>query len=1082
MRKIVSLLTLMLFMSVVALAQGKISGTVRDQNGDPVPFATVNVKGTKVTVAADANARFIIAAKSGDVLEVSAVGLQKTEVTVSNSAEIGVTMTRSAATISDVVVTTALGIQRQAKSLGYSTAKVSGKEVVQAKPISVVNGLTGKVSGLQINTVNNGLFAPTRVTLRGNRSLTGNNQPLVVVDGAIYYSDLSTLNPEDISDVSILKGSSASAIYGSDASNGVILVTTKHGTHNRSSITFSSTVSFENVSYLPSLQNRFGGNGGEKFVYDFNDLSTNIPYENQSYGPEYRAGASVPIGRPLSDGTIQVVPFQSLTNEKRDFFNTGITTQNNLSYQAGDADNSFFLSVQDVSSKATMPGDHGRRDIFRVGGTRTYSIFSVNYSLAYTYKNTNTTNTGTVYQNVMNTPSYIPLTNYKNWQSDKYSTPDGYYNDYFDNPYWDIDNFRNITTENNVTGNFQFNVKPTSWLGFTYHAAINNISSRYEYKVGALHYSEFAKTNDTVLYSNYAGNGLDTTTESPKYAANGNENNAAYATSTFNNLLFTSDILANFNKSIDKDFTLNATLGTSYMDNKINYNGTGQGNGIGSVDLFFPVYNVSSFTGISVSALSQATAEARKLGFFGEAQLGYKDFAFVHGSYRADIDSRLSHDNRYIPYYDLDGALVLSTLFPSISEGNILNFAKLRYAHSVTGNASALAFGSAYIAYGAYATVPTFYSASGFPFNVGGYDINPTVANPNIKPEQVTEDEIGVSLGLFKDRMSLEGSVYKQRLTDGIVYAQTARSTGFQQALINAANTETKGVELDVKGTVLRTKDLSWNVGVNWTHNENKVISINGNLTSLGLTSANQYNGNPVGTNGNSFAVVGYSFPVIESRDWVRDSATGKVIVDPVTGLPSRSANLTILGQATPKDIVGITTSLTWKHFTFVATADYRGGYKIFNSIGQYMDFTGISSTTAATGRQQFVFPNSVVYDAAKGGYVDNTNIVTNDANFNFYPGLYRNVGANYVISAAAWKLREVAITYDFPQNWLSPTKFIKQVSLTASGRNLIMLRPSTNKWTDPEFNEDTGNDIGRTSENQSPPTRIFSATLSVTF
>ncbi len=239
----------------------------------------------------------------------------------------------------------------------------------------------------------------------------------------------------------------------------------------------------------------------------------------------------------------------------------------------------------------------------------------------------------------------------------------------------------------------------------------------------------------TVYYSNPEGNGIVPVTESPKYVANNNENNAAYGTSTFNNLLFTSDFIASFNKNLSQDFNLSATLGSSYQDNKINYNGTG----LPSTDLFFPVYNVASFTGVSVSSLSQTTAQARKLGFFGEATVGYKDYLFVHGSYRGDIDSRLSEANRFIPYYDLDASLVLSGLFPTIADGKILNFLKVRFAHSVTGNASALAFGSPYIAYGAYATVPTFVTAPGFPFNVGGYDISQTVANPDIRPEQVTE-------------------------------------------------------------------------------------------------------------------------------------------------------------------------------------------------------------------------------------------------------------------------------------------------------------------------------------------------------
>jgi hypothetical protein len=188
------------------------------------------------------------------------------------------------------------------------------------------------------------------------------------------------------------------------------------------------------------------------------------------------------------------------------------------------------------------------------------------------------------------------------------------------------------------------------------------------------------------------------------------------------------------------------------------------------------------------------------------------------------------------------------------------------------------------------------------------------------------------------------------------------------------------------------------------------------------------------------------------------------------------------MGQANPKDIIGLTTTLSWKNLTFSATADYRAGHKTYNFIANIMDHSGVGSTTAVAGRQRFVMPNSVYYDAASKTYVDNSDITVNDGNFNFWPTLYRSVGANYVTSAAAWKLREVVITYTFPQRILAPTKVIKNASFTLSGRNLLMIRPSTNKWTDPEFSEDNGNDVGRNSQGQAPPTRIFSATLSLTF
>ncbi|HEX4374251.1 MAG TPA: TonB-dependent receptor plug domain-containing protein, partial [Puia sp.] len=342
MRKFLSLFAVLVLFYITAFSQTKtVTGKITDQQNQAVPFGSIRIKGTKAGVSADVDGRFSIRAKTGDILIFTGTGVTTKEVTV-DAAILDVQVSRKESNLTEVVVT-ALGVQRQSKELGYSTAKVSGKDITQAKPISAINGLTGKVSGLQINTVNNGLFAPTRVTLRGNRSLTGNNQPLYVVDGAIFYNDINTLNPDDIVDITVLKGSSASAVYGSDASNGVIIITTKKGTRGKANITVSSTVSLETVAYMPAFQTSFGSSGGEQWINDFNDLSTMIPYENQAYGPHFRAGAIVPIGRVIFDSTYQSVPYSAIKNQKKDFFNKAVSTQNNFSYSAGDENGRFYI-------------------------------------------------------------------------------------------------------------------------------------------------------------------------------------------------------------------------------------------------------------------------------------------------------------------------------------------------------------------------------------------------------------------------------------------------------------------------------------------------------------------------------------------------------------------------------------------------------------------------------------------------------------------------------------------------------------------------------------------------------------------
>jgi len=468
MRKFLSLSSVLVMCSLLAFSQVKpVTGKVTDAQGQPVPYPSIRIKGSKIGVSGDVDGSFSIKANSGQTLIISGTGIEVKEVPVGTGIPLLIQVNRKESSLTEVVVT-ALGIQRQEKELGYSTQKVTAKELTVAQPISVANGLTGKVSGLEIQTVNNGVFAPTRITLRGDRSLTGNNQPLIVVDGAIFYNDISTLNPQDIQDVTILKGSSASAVYGSDASNGVMLITTKHGTRGKPVVTFSTTQQLETVAYLPKYQEEFGSNGGEAYVYDFNNLTAYIPLENQSYGPFFN-GQIAPVGRILEDGDLLQVPYAAVPNQKRDFFNKGWTGQTNFSYSAGDENSRFFLSGQDIGTSGIMPYDNGKRDVLRVGGSRTYGIFSANFSLSYTYKYSNLGNTGSIYDNLMSIPAQIPITQFRNFNTNEFATPDGYFNDFFQNPYELAATQRNKTTDNNLTGNIQLNLRPAKWLNFSKH-------------------------------------------------------------------------------------------------------------------------------------------------------------------------------------------------------------------------------------------------------------------------------------------------------------------------------------------------------------------------------------------------------------------------------------------------------------------------------------------------------------------------------------------------------------------------------------------------------------------------------------
>jgi TonB-linked SusC/RagA family outer membrane protein len=1060
---LVSLCFLMLCVTQVFAQNRTITGTVTaTDDGQPIPGVSVKLKGTTAGTQTNTTGKYTLSVPKGGVLVFTFIGYTSLEIPVGTGAVLNAKLVPASKQLTEVVVTS-FGIKRQAASLGYSTTQVSGADINTAKPISIANGLTGKVSGLQINTVNAGIFAPTRITLRGNRSLTGNNQPLIVVDGSIYYSDISTLNPEDIQSTDILKGSSASAVYGSDASNGVIVITTKHGAR-ATSVTVSSTLDVETVSKFPALQNQFGSNGGEAPVNDFNSLAYYIPYENQSYGPLYN-GAIVPVGRPNAAGVVEMVPYAPVKNQKQDFLQTGITTHQNFAYESGDENGSFHLSGQDINSSAIMPGDKGRRDIFRLSGDKKYGIFSATYSATYTYENKNVTNTGGVYDDLLESPLFVPIADLKNPTS-KYGTPDAYYNDYYVSPGQIIAEDRSITTTNTVNVNAAFNLKPWKWLNLTYRTSIENIQNRYTQTDAGITYSPYTQSAaaDTIDYPNSTGTGIIKREDAGTKASAINQL-PQFGAQNSSNVLYSSDFLASFNTKFLTQFNFNGTAGVSYLQNKVS------GESINEGHLNFLPYNVQNFS--STPSVSNYVLEARKLGYFGEGTFGYSDYVFLHGAYRTDLDTRLSSENRYIPYYDVDASVVLSQMFKSITDNDYLNFAKIRFAHSLTGNVSALANGSPYIAYGAYRTLPTLGSAYAFPYassGLSGYGLTTTIANPNIKPEKVTENEVGLDLGFLKDRLNFTGSYYQSKTKDGIVFASISSASGFNTALVNAANTSNKGLELDLSGTITQSTNFRWTAKVNWTHETSRVNSIVSGVNAINVGNS-------------SYAVVGQSYPELEGYDWTRDPATGKVIVDANTGLPTRASSLSVLGQSTPKDIVGFTTNLKYKSFTFSMTMDYRGGYKFFASnLGSTLDHSGNSATSTIAGRQRFVFPNSEYLDPTTGKYVDNTNVEVQDGNYNFWPTLYQSVDANYVVSAAAIKLREASLTYNFPKLWISDIKFIKAASLSLSGRNLLMFTPKTNKFTDPEFSNDTGNGVGTSSLNQLPPTRIVSTTLSVTF
>lgn len=1034
MKKIVSLFSILLLSTVIVFGQSRVvTGKVTDNKGEPVAGASVILKGSTTGVSADADGNFKINALAGSILVFSANQFGVKEVKLGNETYLTVLMLREATNIDEVVVTS-LGIQRQRKDLGYSTAKVNNGDLTQAKPVNIATGLTGKVSGLNITTVNNGVFADVKINLRGIRSLTGNNNPTLILDGVLTsIGYLNSLNPNDVLDVTVLKGASATGVYGPDALNGAIIVTTRKGTRDgKPVITVSHTTQLETVAFLPKFQTKFGsGSAVDAFgngVYD--------PIENQQYGPAFN-GQLVDIGVTLEDGSIQKVPYTALPNEKKKFWNTGVTNQTDVSFSAKD----FSMSFQDVTIDGVMPKDQNRRSSFRLNTAKEYNKFRASFNLQYTQGNYNIVNQGAsewgaIQWLVYNTPMHIPLTQYKDWRNNKFAAFDGYFNEYYPNPYWVIDNYRAKGRSHDVITQVELNFKPIKGLDITYRLAGNFNFNENKNTVAGQSVSAYTKAHrDNTLYK---------------------DRNSSVSDGESSGSRISSELLLTYSKKFG-DFKFDI-LGGQYFRQTESKSVSLSGSNLVVPTLF----NVSNRTG--EPGVSEGNSKYRTVAVYARMGLSYQGWANLELTARKDWTSLLAQGKNSYFYPNANVSIVLSDVIDAIKNSNTVSYLKLRGSVGKTGNVNIEP----------YQLESTYSQGGGFPYgSLPGFTANNIAFNPLLTPEFIENTEVGMEIGLFKNKVILEVAAYKQNNNDQVISVQTSSATGFTSTVTNAASFENKGLEIDLKIRQLfkfRKGNVEFNT--NFTINDSKINSIYEGLNELAIGGF---------TNATNSIIVGQPAYVFKATDYNRDPQ-GRVIVDAVTGYPSQNPILQQFGRTMPKYIWGITPTINWNNLTLNIVADYRAGHYAYHGIGPDMDFSGISERSARNDRQRFVFPNSVYWDGAK--YVPNTNITVANGGYNFYSqnAPNRSIATNYLTTADSWRIREVSLAYQIPTKIFGKQNLIKRATISAIARNLFIWLPKSNEYTDPDFNFSTGNTSGVNSSSITPPSRIFGATLSLTF
>jgi TonB-linked SusC/RagA family outer membrane protein len=1033
----------MLCITQVFAQNRTITGTVTSKDdGLPLPGVSVTVSGTSMGTQTNASGKFSLnVPASAKSLRFSFIGFSTIELPIGSSGVIDAGLSSSAGQLSEVVIT-AGGIEARKKEQGYASTTIKPASLTSTKPVNVISGLNGKVAGLRINATSSGVNPNYRVVLRGMRSLTGNNDALIVVDNVIVPNAiLSNLNPEDVEDVQVLNGAGAAALYGSEGSNGAVIVTTKKGQRGQTSIRLSNTTTIEQVSFYPKFQSGFGsGSNGGYQVY--------LPYENQQFGPAFD-GSVRPVGLPLENGDQQMQTY-SYKDKKNSFWKNGLTNQSDFNLSSGNENSTIYVSGQYANVTGTTPGDKFNRTNLRVNGTqKILKNLNLTYNAGYTQNRYDITPvTSTIYDNLLNSPGQIDITSYKDWRNNEYANPNGYFNAYYNNPYFIEENNRRKTRNDFLVGNVEMKYNPLKWLDFTYRVGITTRNQTEKTTA-----DKFAFTDYVKALPEQAGT----------YKVNdilGSNQDYSYYQTRIN-----SDFLIGMRQNI-KDFSFKLTLGAS-IRNDIQKDLTATVNGLVVPGLF----NLSNSTNVPTATSNYYNAHQQ--GIYGDFTAGYKDYLFLHVTGRNDWVSILSPDNRSFFYPAADVSFVLTDAFKELKDIRGIDFIKLRGGVSKVGQVN---LGTNF---GAYQLLPTFGQGSGYPYNgQGGLTLSNSLVSPNLTPEITKGWETGFDANFFNNRVVSKFTYFSTRTNAQTVRTGVSTASGFNQYLTNVGLTSSKGIEAALSVTPFKTADWDITVGANYAHTNNRVESISADVQRINLASYTSGTG--------SYAVAGEAFPVILGHDYKRDPQ-GRIIVDAITGYPTAADEVSVLGNAQPKDILAVNLSIKYKGLRFSALAEYRGGYSIYNASAGTLDFSGSSYNSGFYNRDRFVIPNSVYLDAATNTYVPNTNITVRDGGTGYWTDDPRSsMDINYVYSGAFWKIREASLAYDLPKSLLGKTKAIKAVTISVQGRNLFLFAPKSNVYTDPEYSDgdgsSSGNAIGLTNLGQTPPSRYFGGTISVTF
>jgi TonB-linked SusC/RagA family outer membrane protein len=1018
-------------------------GKVLDKQGKPAEAITVRVKNGSAVVAADAEGNFKIQAKAGDILVFSGVNFATKEIKLNGETSLAVTLDNQSALLDEVVVT-ALGIRRSKNQLPYAAQQVTGEEVSKGRSANFMNGLSGKVAGLEIRQTNT-LGGSTNVTLRGTKSLTGNNQALFVVDGVPYDnssqndgnqrtgrggydygSPLSDINPDDIASVTVLKGAASTALYGSRGSNGVILVTTKKGARGLG-ITINTGVTQGSIdkSTFTTYQKKYGGGYGKYYedpsgFFLYRDIAKNgvlalvdPTSEDASYGAAFDPNKMVyqwDAFDPTSPYYLKARPWVAAENDPVTYFEKPISLSNSIFIDGGGDKGTFKLGYTRNDDKGILPNSKIIKNALNFSSS--YNITDrlvVSGTVSFT-KTDGTGRYGTGYD------SKNPATNFRQWwqvNNDLKELKDAYFRTrknvtwnwadptdltpiYWDNPYWvRYENFES-DTRNRLFANATLTYKITDWLNVLARAAMDGYDQLQEERIaaGSIDVPLYKRNNRSVREYNY-------------------------------------DLMFNVDKKLTNTLTLKGLLGANLRKNSDAYI-IAQTNG----GLIVPkVYSLSNSKN-TPNAPTEYLGRKEVNGVFAGATLTYKNLVTVDGTLRRDQSSTLPQGNNIYYYPSVSGSFSFSNLMREVSW---LSSGKLRANYAEVGADAPI-----------YSTTDVYNVGTAFG-SAPLISVATTKNNPNLVPERTKSYEVGLDMSFLRGRLGFDVSYYNAKTVNQILPVTVSRATGYNSTFVNAGSVENKGIEVSVFATPVMTKDFSWNVNLNWSRNRNKVTELAGGNTNLllatfqGGVSLNAALGEPYGT------IRGSNFVYTNGEKTV--GANGRYLFSPTSN--------EIIGNPNPNWIGGIQNTFKYKDVALSFLIDVRQGGQLFSLDMYYGLATGLYPETAGLND----LGNPLRAELANGGGIIRPGVTADGkantkrvsaVNFGAY-GYRYSPAAPFVYDASYVKLREVNITYSLPKKAIAKLAPFKGIDFSLVGRNLWIIDKKL-PYADPEETASSGN------------------------